>query len=122
MGLSRNDFICFILRSLCAIMCLSAFFISPTPTQAADSQPAAVSFVRDVAPILLQHCQECHGPGKSKGKFRLDAFARLTQPGDSSHPSIAPGHPETSEVFRLISTTDEEDRMPKKADRLPEQQ
>src|SRR5579871_2580035 len=78
-----------------------------------------IQFSRDIAPILLKNCQECHGPGKAKGKFRIDTFARLTQAGDSGRRSIAPGHPESSELYRLITTPDEDDRMPKKADRLP---
>jgi dipeptidyl aminopeptidase/acylaminoacyl peptidase len=92
----------------------------PTLCLAAQSQGDPIKFSRDIAPILLKNCQECHGPGKAKGKFRIDTFSRLTQPGDSNHPSITPGHPEKSELFRLISTSDEDDRMPKKSDRLPD--
>jgi WD40 repeat protein len=88
---------------------------------AATTQPA-VSFRRDVAPVFLNQCQECHGPKKSKGGYRLDTFEHLNQSGDSDHAPIVPGKPVDSELFNLISTGDDDDRMPKKADRLPDAQ
>ena len=32
---------------------------------ASTANPAAVTFAKDVAPILQQHCQECHRPGEA---------------------------------------------------------
>lgn len=90
--------------------------------RAAENAPAPVSFVKDVAPILLEQCQKCHGPEKSKGGYRLDSFARLTRPGESKSPSLTPGTPEQSELYRLLTAPDEEDRMPKKSDPLPKAQ
>jgi mono/diheme cytochrome c family protein len=79
----------------------------------------AVSFKQDVAPILLKQCQSCHGPQKSKGRYRLDSFQRLMQPGKSKSAAITPGDPAHSEMYRLISSSDEDERMPQKADALP---
>jgi hypothetical protein len=79
----------------------------------------AVSFRRDVAPILVKQCQGCHGPEKSKGGYRLDSFDRLTRGGESKTPPIVAGQPGKSNLLRLISTDDEDDRMPQKADPLP---
>src|SRR5690349_9412336 len=47
----------------------------------AEGKP--VSFARDVAPVLLKQCQACHGPEKSKGKYRVDSFERLMKAGES---------------------------------------
>ena len=80
---------------------------------------APVSFARDVAPVLIKQCQSCHGPDKAKSKYRLDTFARLKTPGKSNAMPIMAGAPDKSELFRLISTSDEDDRMPQKADALP---
>ena len=78
-----------------------------------------VSFSRDVAPILAKQCQTCHGPDKSKGKFRLDTFGRLTKPGKSKKAPIVSGKPDQSELFRLITSHDDDERMPQDAEPLP---
>jgi WD40 repeat protein len=83
---------------------------------------AAVSFVRDVAPILVEQCVECHRADKSKGAYRLDHFEALLKAGDSEEKPVVPGKPEASELFRLIALHDEDDRMPKKGDPLSEKQ
>ena len=83
---------------------------------------AAVSFVREVAPILVEQCLECHRADKAKGAYRVDHFDVLLRAGDSDEKPIVPGEPESSELFRLIALKDDDDRMPKKGDRLPERQ
>jgi hypothetical protein len=45
--------------------CVLALLIANVPTAAAaDAQPAAPTFYKDVLPILQQHCQVCHRPGE----------------------------------------------------------
>lgn len=83
---------------------------------------AAVSFVRDVAPILVEQCLECHRADKSKGAYRVDHFDAIMKAGDSEEKPVVPGKPEASELFRLIALHDEADRMPKKGDALSEKQ
>jgi mono/diheme cytochrome c family protein len=41
------------------------------------SPPAAVSYERDIKPILVRHCYECHGEGGSRGDVTLDGHATL---------------------------------------------
>lgn len=81
-----------------------------------------VSFVREVAPILVDQCLECHRSGKSKGAYRLDTFELLLKPGDSEARPITAGNPEQSELLRLIVSKDEDERMPKKGDALSQDQ
>lgn len=88
----------------------------------AGEESGTVSFTRDVAPILLRQCQSCHGPDKAKGKYRVDSFRRLMKAGKSNSPAITPGDPGHSELLRLITTSDGDDRMPQKADALPSAQ
>jgi WD40 repeat protein len=83
------------------------------------TREAAVSFRRDVAPILLDRCQKCHGPEKAKGDYRLDTFERLTNAGESGEPPLVAGKPTESQLYQLITTNEDEDRMPKKSDPLP---
>jgi mono/diheme cytochrome c family protein len=73
-----------------------------------------VSLIRDIAPILVQKCIACHGPEKTKGGYQLHTFELALKPGDSKHQAITPGEPEQSELYRRISTDDEDDRMPQK--------
>ena len=80
--------------------------------------PAGVSFSRDVAPILVQKCQGCHGPRKQQGGYRVDTFEQLMRPGDSEAAPVRPGKPGESELFRLISSGVETERMPKRDDPL----
>lgn len=91
---------------------------SSRPLRGADAPPP-VSFVKEVAPILVERCQACHGPEKAKGKFRLDTFDRLRKPGSSGDPVLTPGKPDASTLHGLLVTHEEDDRMPKKADPLP---
>ena len=87
--------------------------------QAQEQSAAPVSFSKNVAPILLQNCQACHGPNDSKGGFQLFNYTSLMKPGDSSSASITPGKPDESEVLRLIGSQDKDERMPKDAEPLP---
>src|SRR5687768_9621664 len=101
-------------RSLArSLACLVTLLAHAEVARAAD-QANRVSFARDVAPVLLNRCQGCHGPDKSKGDYRLDTFERLLAPGSSGAPIVTPGKPDESNLYRLLVTPDEDDRMPKK--------
>ena len=47
----------------------------------ARAEPAF--YLARVAPILEQHCTQCHGETKQKGDLRLDSFAALMKGGDN---------------------------------------
>jgi hypothetical protein len=66
-----------------------------------------VEFNRDVRPILSDVCFACHGPDKAKrkGGLRLDLES-------SAKRVVTPGKPDKSEIFRRISSTDVNERMP----------
>ena len=94
---------------------LAALLLLPlAPLQAAGpSVPTSIEFNRDIRPILSDTCFQCHGPDKAKRKadLRLDleasAKAKLGE-----HFPIVPGQPAKSELFRRITTSDADDRMP----------
>ncbi len=81
---------------------------------------AEISFSKQIAPILIDQCMECHRSGKAKGGYRLDTAELMLKAGDSKAAPLVAGKPEDSELYRLIATHEEDDRMPKKADALPE--
>lgn len=86
---------------------------------AASAGAAPVSFTRQIAPILVDQCLECHRAEKAKGSYRLDTVEALLRPGDSGEPPLVAGRPGEGELMRLLLTHDADDRMPKKADPLP---
>ena len=71
-----------------------------------------VDFVRDVRPILSQHCFACHGPNEDSRKagLRLVDFESATRELDPGIAAIVPGDLERSELWQRIN--DPEDPMP----------
>src|SRR5688500_7636861 len=82
------------------------------------SQPALATdvpdFVREIRPILAEHCFPCHGPdgGRRQGGLRLDrpegAVARL----ESGKVAIEPGKTKESELVARIESADPDLVMP----------
>ncbi len=83
-------------------------FTKPTATD-------TVSYNFHVRPILSDKCFACHGPDASKREagLRLDmpesAYAKLK---DGKGFAIVPGNPESSEVFKRVSSVDPDYQMP----------
>lgn len=71
----------------------------------------ALSFNRDIRPILSENCFSCHGPDESsrEADLRLDTHDGFVG-GES--PTVVPGKPGESEMIARITTTDSEDLMP----------
>jgi hypothetical protein len=71
----------------------------------------------DVRPILSQNCFACHGQGTQKAGLRLDIQKAAYDPipEDKNKRAIVPGNPRKSELFRRITSTDVDYRMPPKA-------
>jgi hypothetical protein len=88
------------------------------PGQVADAAaiPDRPDWNWDVRPILSQNCFQCHGQAAQKGGVRLDvekaAYAEIVE--DKGHRSVVPGNPGKSELYRRITTTDAELKMPPK--------
>jgi mono/diheme cytochrome c family protein len=104
--------------ALLAIAACAANSVSLLQAQA----PAPVSFVKEIAPVLIKNCQACHGQNDPKGGFQLLNFTLMMKPGDSASTPITPMKPDESELFRLISSQEKEERMPKDADPLAAEQ
>jgi mono/diheme cytochrome c family protein len=89
------------LRSLPVGSCLAASLVFSATLLAAD--PAArVDFRKDVAPILQQHCIDCHGPDLQMAELRLDERRHALADGDARG-LIKAGHSgESLLVQRLV--------------------
>jgi Planctomycete cytochrome C len=76
-----------------------------------------ISFVRDVAPIVKEHCLGCHAK-EAKGGLRLDTFAGFEK-GGKNGPLLVIGDAQNSLLIaRLIAPN--QARMPKGGDPLSE--
>jgi YHS domain-containing protein len=89
-----------------------------------DPAPAAkVDFQKQVAPVLIARCIECHGEKEQKGDLRLDAKAHLFPEGDEDEWSVVPGKPDDSELLRRVELPlGDDDVMPAKGEPLTKEQ
>ena len=72
-----------------------------------------IDFNRDIRPILSDKCIRCHGPDSAarQAGLRLDR-ERDAKTDHSGHTPVVPGHPEQSELYRRITNSDIDERMP----------
>ena len=61
-------------------------------------------FEAHVRPLLVEHCQQCHGPKKQEGGLRLDSRLSLMQGGEHG-PAMVPGQPEKSLLVTAVRHT-----------------
>src|SRR3982751_3533194 len=88
-------------------------------TMVAGRGAAAVpDFGREVRPLLEKHCFKCHGPEKQKGGLRFDTKEGTFKVGESGEKNIVPGHASKSQLIKLVSSKDEDERMPSKGEPL----
>jgi hypothetical protein len=85
------------LPSLAALLLLSPLNLG----SAATPTPAEQDFERHVRPLLVEHCQKCHGDKKQMGGLRLDSRKALLEGGDNGA-AIKPGDPENSRLIQAI--------------------
>ncbi|MBK8000995.1 MAG: PSD1 domain-containing protein [Verrucomicrobia bacterium] len=83
---------------------------------------AAIEFSRDIEPILIKRCSECHGPDQQKSNLRLDSRAAALKAGKSGALALVPGQPDASELMKRITTTDSDEVMPPKGGPLTERE
>jgi hypothetical protein len=77
---------------------LSVRFVSPG---LADEAPVKVDFEKDVAPLLLARCLECHSRPESAGKLNLTSAAGLVAGGESG-PVVVAGQPAKSLLLERV--------------------
>lgn len=84
-----------------------------------DRQP--VNYLRDVKPILIQHCSACHGPNKQRAELRVDTAAAILRGGNSG-PALVPGKSGDSLLIHAVTGTHGTKRMPPNGPPLNESQ
>ena len=110
------------LRHSDSFSCLQAGMLAILLGGASAARGAPIDFSRDIEPILIKRCSECHGPDKPKSNLRLDSRAAATQAGKSGQPALVPGQPDASELIKRVTASDPDDVMPPKGARLTGQE
>jgi hypothetical protein len=62
----------------------------------------ASDFERDIAPLLVKHCLDCHQPNKRSGKLNLSTVDGLLAGGDQG-PALNPDKPATSLLLERVA-------------------
>ena len=99
-------------RRFMALQVLAFFLLHGTP--GAWAQEQAVTFSRDIRPLLAKNCFACHGPDEEsrEGGFALHQRDLAIAEADSGSQPIAPGNPEASELLRRLRSHEQAEQMP----------
>lgn len=109
------------LLQLASILAVLALVVSPS--KANDSNAPAIApdvaefFEREVRPVLMVSCIECHGTETQEAELRFDAREHLLA-GNDNGPAVVPGDPQASALIQAIRY-DGDVQMPPDA-KLPE--
>ncbi len=78
--------------------------------------PAVAFFEKQVRPLLVEHCHECHSTKakKTKGGLALDSRDAILKGGESG-PAVVPGQPEKSVLVGAVRWTNDKLKMPPKS-------
>ncbi|MEM9365659.1 MAG: c-type cytochrome domain-containing protein [Planctomycetota bacterium] len=94
-------------RVVAAITILAAAFAASAGAQErspVDGDGKVVDFQRDIAPLFVKHCLECHGPEEAKNDFRVD------EP-DSIFSYVEPEDVESSWLYIDYLVTEDDDLL-----------
>ncbi|MEI6712620.1 MAG: DUF1553 domain-containing protein [Verrucomicrobiota bacterium] len=92
--------------------------IAAFASQLSEAKSGSIDFYTQIQPILEARCRDCHQGGKAKGGLRLDNLATLLKGAKSGEPVLVPSAPEKSGLFTRTKSTDPDEVMPPKGDRL----
>jgi len=102
------------LPPLRALPLLLPVFLAAASLPAAEPDAAGMKFFeKEVRPVLVQRCVECHGAKKQKGDLRLDE-KRHVLTGGGSGPALVAGRPDESLLIKAVRRTDPDFEMPPK--------
>ena len=92
------------------VMCLC---VASMPLRADEA--GVEFFEKEIRPLLVKHCYECHAAGAKEigGKLLLDHRAGVLKGGETG-PAIVPGDPDRSRLIAAIRYDDIELQMPPK--------
>jgi len=92
------------------LLCLILAAEEPVKASSATAEQLRF-FETSVRPVLVEHCQKCHGSKKQWAGLRLDSREALLRGGDSGAAVVA-GEPNKSLLIRAVRHEDENLKMP----------
>ena len=88
--------------------------LAALPAAADETQHAALQFFeKEIRPLLVERCYECHSGTKQKGGLRVDHIGYLKTGGDTG-PAVVPGKPDVSPLIEAVRYHDADFQMPPK--------
>src|SRR3546814_14748540 len=79
----------------------------PVPRPPVTNPDSADIFLDVIQPMVHAKCQSCHNSDKVKGELILGSYEEMLAGGESG-PSIVPGDPENSELYRRITLPEDQ--------------
>jgi len=89
-----------------------------TPSSPATTEQGVEFFEKNVRPLLVTHCYECHSGKERNGGLRLDFREGMLQGGDSGT-ALRPGDPDGSLLVKAVRYKTPELQMPPKGAMTP---
>jgi hypothetical protein len=83
-------------------------------------EAAKVTYKRDIKPLLVNACVECHSTEDHKGGLDVTSIAAMKKGGKKAGPSIIPGKPDDSPIVKYIRGLADGPQMPKGEPELSE--
>ena len=110
------------MKLICLSLVLLTLVCSPWRAKAAEGpSPEQVEFFeKQVRPLLVQNCNECHGAKKQEAGLRLDTQAGLLKGSDGGIIFHA-GNVDGSRLFQVLKYAEGEIQMPPKGKLSDEQ-
>ncbi len=86
----------------------------------AAAHAATPNYDQHVKPILRQHCLKCHGDDEQKSGLNMQNYAAAMKGGSGGKIAVA-GRASQSLLFRIITDSDDDSRMPPNKPMIPQQ-
>lgn len=99
------------------VICLWLLDINPGYGQDAARSQREQTLAGQASRLLRERCGDCHGAETRESGLRLDTRKGIERGGDFG-PVVLAGKPEQSELFRRVTTDNQEQAMPPDGDRL----
>lgn len=107
---------------LCLSLLLTLFVLSSSHSHAEENPTNnKIDFVRQIKPILAEHCLDCHGPDTQEGGYRLDVSEIAIKGGDSGL-AIIPKQSMNSALLHRVTGKNPDEIMPPDGEPLSQEQ